>query len=46
MSFVYRARIANRPRTPIAPLPTVAMGAPAPVLEVGAAEPESELEVD
>ena len=43
---VYRARIATRPRTPIAPLPTVAMGAAAPELEVGAAEPESEPEVD
>lgn len=43
---VYRARIATRPRTPIAPLPTVAMGAAAPELDVGAAEPESEPEVD
>lgn len=46
MLEIYRARIANRPRTPIAPLPTVAMGAAAPLLEVGAAEPETEPEAE
>lgn len=42
---IYRARIASMPRTPIAPLPTVAMGAAAPSLVVEAAAP-AELEAE
>lgn len=42
---IYRARIASMPRTPIAPLPTVAMGAAAPSLVVEEAAP-AELEAE
>lgn len=43
---LYRARRATRPRAPIARLPAVIIGAPASLVEEGAAELEAESESD